>query len=60
MPVHHARYMAERAEAVEAPVEVMIIKNRSHCWNPQDAAIEPSLDEIIRATVQFIQKHVGE
>jgi dipeptidyl aminopeptidase/acylaminoacyl peptidase len=60
MPVHHARYMAERAAAAKAPVEVMIIKNRSHCWNPQDAAIEPSLDEIIRVTVQFIRKYVEE
>ncbi|MBT3192437.1 MAG: family 78 glycoside hydrolase catalytic domain [Verrucomicrobia bacterium] len=59
MPVAHAEYMAERAAVAGAPVTVEIVKNRSHNWNPQqDTTIEPSLDEIVRTTVQFMKKHV--
>jgi len=58
MPLAHAEYMAERAAAAGAPVTVEIVKNRSHNWNPQDAELDPSLEDIIRTTVQFMKKHI--
>jgi len=53
IPVKHAYYMGEKAENVDAPVEVMIIRNSGHNWRRVDADIEPSREEIIERTVQF-------
>ncbi len=60
IPVHHARYMKEKAEAIDAPVEIMIIKNSGHNWRQVDAPIEPSRDVIIQKTIDFIVKHLPE
>ena len=32
IPVKHAYYMQERAKAVQAPVEILIVKNSGHNW----------------------------
>jgi acetyl esterase/lipase len=53
IPVKHAYYMKQKADAVKAPVEVMIIKNAGHNWRKVESDIEPSRDEIIERTVQF-------
>ena len=53
IPVEHAYYMKQKAEAAQAPVEIMIIKNSGHNWRKVDAEIEPSREEIIDATVKF-------
>lgn len=53
IPVKHAYYMGEKAENVDAPVEVMIIRNSGHNWRRVEADIEPSRQEIIERTVQF-------
>lgn len=58
IPVHHARYMKKRAEAVKAPVEVVIIENASHGWKGIDGKPHPDLDEIIGKTVGFMQRRV--
>jgi len=58
MPVHHARYMEERASAAKAPVEVVIVKNASHCWNESGGAMSPSVGEIVDKTVTFIEGHL--
>jgi len=58
IPVKHAYYMKEKADAVEAPVEIMIIKNSGHNWRKVDAEIDPSREEIIERTVQFIVDHL--
>ena len=62
IPVHHAHYMQERAKAVGAPVEIMIVKNAGHNWRKADPpqAIKPSLDEIIERTVAFLVAHREE
>ena len=39
IPVKHAYHMQEKAEAVDAPVEIMIIKNAGHNWRSVDADI---------------------
>ena len=32
IPVKHAYYMQEKAKAVQAPVEILIVKNSGHNW----------------------------
>ena len=38
----------EKAKALKAPVEILIVKNSGHNWRKVDAEIEPSREEIIR------------
>lgn len=57
IPVKHAYHMKEKAEAVNAPVEIMIIKNSGHNWRKVDAEIDPSRDTIIERTVGFFLRH---
>ena len=57
IPVKHAYYMAEKAKAVKAPVETMIINNAGHNWRKVGADIDPSREEIIDRTVDFFLKH---
>jgi acetyl esterase/lipase len=53
IPVKHAYHMQEKAEAIGAPVEIMIIKNAGHNWQKVDAEIDPTREEIIKRTVKF-------
>ncbi len=57
IPMKHAYFMKQKADAVEAPVEVMIIKHAGHNWRRVDADIAPTRDDIIEQTVQFFIKH---
>jgi acetyl esterase/lipase len=57
IPVKHAYYMKEKAEAIQAPVEILIIKNAGHNWRQVDAPIEPSAEVIVQRTVSFICDH---
>lgn len=59
IPVKHAHYMKQKADAINAPVEVMIIKNAGHNWRKVDAEIEPSREAIIDRTVQFFVEHLS-
>ena len=54
IPVHHAHYMKQQADAVGAPVEILIVKNAGHNWRTVDAKIEPSVDVIVQRTVDFM------
>ncbi|TWT91207.1 alpha/beta hydrolase [Neorhodopirellula pilleata] len=58
IPVKHAYHMKQKAEAVEGPVEIMIIKNSGHNWRKVDAEIDPSRETIIERTVQFFVDHL--
>lgn len=58
IPVHHARYMKERADAVKAPVEVIIVENSAHNWKESGGTLQPSLDEIIAKTATFMKQHL--
>jgi len=60
IPVHHARYMKERAEPLHAPVEVVIVENSGHNWRKVDGEIKPSRDEIVERTVHFFQHHLDQ
>ncbi|MCX6854535.1 MAG: alpha/beta hydrolase [Verrucomicrobia bacterium] len=57
IPVKHAHYMKEEAEATGAPVEIMIIKNAGHNWREVDATIQPSRNAIVERTVSFLVDH---
>ena len=59
IPVKHAYYMKEKAEAINAPVEIMIIRHAGHNWRKADGStpIEPAQDELIQRTVDFIAEH---
>ena len=54
IPVHHARYMQKRAKACAAPVEILIVKNAGHNWREVGAPIQPSRDEIVQRTVDYL------
>ena len=53
IPVKHAYYTPEKAKAVRAPVEVLIVKNSGHNWRRVGADIDPSRQEIVDRTVKF-------
>lgn len=53
IPVKHAYYMKQKAEAAGASVEILIIKNAGHNWRKVDADIDPPLHTIVQRTVQF-------
>lgn len=55
IPVHHARYMKERGEAMKAPVEVFIVENSGHNWREVGGALRPSLEEIMTKTAAFMK-----
>jgi dipeptidyl aminopeptidase/acylaminoacyl peptidase len=58
IPVKHAYHMKEKAAAVRAPVEIMIVKHAGHNWRQVGAPIAPSRDEIVRRTVDFFSTHL--
>ena len=58
IPVKHAYYMKQKADAAKAPVEIMIIKNAGHNWRKVDADIDPSREAIVERTVQFFVDHL--
>lgn len=57
IPVKHAYYMKQRAQALQAPVEIMIIRNSGHNWRKVGAEIEPSREAIVDRTVKFFLDH---
>lgn len=58
IPVHHARYMKERADAVKAPVEILIVQNAGHNWREEGGALRPSLDEVVAKTAAFMKQQL--
>lgn len=57
IPVKQAYRMQEALKTIEAPVDVLIVKNAGHNWRSVNAPIEPSRDEIIKRTIQFLVEH---
>ena len=53
IPVKHAYFMQDKAQALGASVEIMIIKNSGHNWRAVEGSVNPTKDEIVRRTVQF-------
>jgi len=60
IPVHHARYMKERADAIKAPVEIVIVQNSGHNWREEDGSLHPSPVEIFAKTAAFMKQHLSE
>lgn len=57
IPVKQAYRMQEALKTIDASVEIQIVKNAGHNWRSVDAPIEPSRNEIIEQTMQFILRH---
>lgn len=57
IPVQHAHHMKARADAVNAPVEILIVRNSAHNWNAVGGKLTPSLDEIAAKTASFLKAH---
>ena len=58
IPVKHAYYMQDKAAALKAPVEILIVKNAGHNWRSVGADISPSRQAIVERTVQFFVDHL--
>lgn len=58
IPVQHAHYMKERADAVKAPVETFIVQNSGHNWREVGGSLNPTLEEIMTKTAQFMKGHL--
>ena len=58
IPVKHAYHMKEKAEAIHAPVEILIVKNAGHNFRKVAAPIEPSAEVIVQRTVSFMCDHL--
>jgi acetyl esterase/lipase len=60
IPVHHAHHMQKKAKAIDALVEILIIKNAGHNWRKADGKtpIEPSMNVIVERSIDFISKHL--
>ena len=58
IPVKHAYYMQEKAKAVQAPVEILIVKNAGHNWRSVGADINPPRQVIVDRTVRFFVDHL--
>ncbi|MCR9202394.1 MAG: alpha/beta hydrolase [Planctomycetaceae bacterium] len=58
IPVKHAFYMLEKAAAVRAPVEVVIVKHAGHNWRKVEQAISPTRAEIVDRTVRFVTERL--
>ena len=57
IPVKHAYRMQAALETIDAPVEILIVKNAGHNWRSVDAPIEPSRDAIVNETIQFFLRN---
>ncbi|WP_055444468.1 alpha/beta hydrolase [Lacinutrix himadriensis] len=58
IPVKHAYYMAEKANAIGAPVTTLIVKNAGHNWRKVGAAINPTRESIIVTTINYFASHL--
>jgi len=57
IPVKHAYHMQKMAGSLNAPVEIIIVKNAGHNWRKVDADIDPKRDEIVKRTIPFFVDH---
>jgi len=60
IPVHHAHYMKKQAKSCSAQVDVLIVKNAGHNWREVGGTIEPSREEIIRCTIDYLVKSLHQ
>ncbi|MDF7799961.1 alpha/beta hydrolase [Pontiellaceae bacterium B1224] len=53
IPVKQAYRMQVALETIDAPVEILIVKNAGHNFRSVDAPIEPTREEIEEQTIEF-------
>ena len=56
IPLHHAHHMKVRADAVKAPVEILIVQNSGHNWKAVGGTLTPSMDDIAAKTASFLKE----
>ncbi|WP_158973917.1 alpha/beta hydrolase fold domain-containing protein [Cellulophaga sp. L1A9] len=57
IPVGHAYHMKEKADSIQANVDMFIVKNAGHNWRKAGGEIDPTLEEITEKTVDFFMKY---
>ena len=57
IPLKQALRMREALKTIPAPVEITIVKNAGHNWREVGAPIDPSRNNIIAQTIEFLLKH---
>ena len=57
IPVKQAVRMQEALKTIDAPVQILIVKNAGHNWRSVEAPIDPSRDSIIKSTIDFFLSH---
>jgi acetyl esterase/lipase len=60
IPVYHAHYMKQRADAIKATVETFIILGSGHNWRQEDSKLTPMIHEIITKTAAFMKQHLAK
>ena len=59
IPVHHAHHMKARADAVNAPVQILIVRNSEHNWRATGGKLTPSTGEIAAKTASFLKAQMN-
>lgn len=57
IPVAHAYHMQQKADSINADIELFIVKNAGHNWRKAGGDINPSIEVIRKQTVDFILNH---
>ncbi len=52
--------MKERAAAVNAPVEILIVENSGHNWREAGGELQPTFKEIVAKTAAFMQTQLDK
>ena len=52
--------MNERADAVEASVEIVIVQNSGHNWREEGGPLKPELAEIVAKIGAFMKQHLSK
>ncbi|MGJ8744033.1 alpha/beta hydrolase fold domain-containing protein [Polaribacter sp.] len=57
IPVGHAYHIKEKADKINANVDMFIVKNAGHNWRKAGGNIDPTLEVITQKTVDFFLKY---
>lgn len=57
IPVKQAYRMQEALKTIHAPVEILLVENAGHNWRSVDAPIQPTRNEIVQKTIDYIVSH---
>lgn len=58
VPIGQSEVMLEKLKEAGVEATLIRVKNAGHGFNPAEGPIEPSKEEITRATIEFFDKHL--